>query len=190
MEIAPCWQCRSHPAVIWGYCQDCYNQARTEAPVVTPEPEKASKKKPAEPVPDPDAHRKALLAREAALIDAVPDTDSGWATFRTSADWHPQWLDKRREFVRTGNDADFEAMLAYVTSENPPLRADIAPSPAPAPARPARLTASLATITLLVAAFLATGWALFPSPAAIPAFLGVLAILVFCILRPVFSCRR
>jgi hypothetical protein len=89
--------------------------------------------------PDHDDHQRALRVRERALIAAVPDDDSAFATKlgAQSPKWHKEWLAARVQFTETGAAADLDELASYVTLSSPPLRKDVQPRPPAAPRRDA-----------------------------------------------------
>lgn len=125
------------------------------------------------PVPDHSQRQAELDKRDHAIMDAVPEKLTGWATspLPEHVRWHAEWIAARQKYVRSGDPGDLDRMRSFVTFESPPLLADVQlAQPAPAPARPrnARLITAMTAVTLLVAAYLGVGWSTDPTPQAIP----------------------
>jgi len=82
--------------------------------------------------PNTDDRDKELIIAEHALMDATLEVDPPWAVAPQPVSYHSDWCDARRRFVRTGDEVYKEAMLKFVTAENPPLWADVnKPKPTP-----------------------------------------------------------
>lgn len=124
-------------------------------------------------VPVHDYRQSELDRQDHAVMDAVPEKLTGWATspLPKPVRWHAEWIAARQKYVRSGDPGDLDAMRAFVTFDSPPLLADVE-AVRGAPRRLSLVTVALALFTLLAAAVLTLGWVVDPSPAGVPVTAG------------------
>jgi hypothetical protein len=131
-------------------------------------------------VPDHAYRQHELDLRQHALMDAVPELLTGWATspLARPVQWHAEWIAARQKYVRSGDQADLDTMRSFVTFDSPPLLADVQA----AQATPARVPLgsafyALSLLSALIAVVLTVGWLSDSTPVGVPVTLAGAALI-------------